>query len=106
MIAASHARLGFESMRLPKNSLVVGGDHHAAEGPGALGPLPHMLEHAFAGKDGERFTGETGGFVAGWDNSQDLLLHDRSYHENSERHAIFGVVDALAGGGHGEQATR
>ena len=40
-----------------------------------------MLEHGAGIESGQRFAGETGGGVPGWDNGQDFAVHTRSYHD-------------------------
>ena len=62
--------------------------------------LPAMRASGFPGKREDS--------IAGWDNSQNLLRHDRSYHGNSgsSRMLYLKSAEHVAGGRHGQQATR
>jgi hypothetical protein len=56
---------------------IVGSDDHAAQISAFPAPFPDVLDHGFTGKDGEGFSGESGGCVSGWNNSQNRGAHNR-----------------------------
>jgi hypothetical protein len=52
------------------NARIVGGDDYLRERSGLLAALDDMLDERLARDESQRFPGETGGSITGWDDAK------------------------------------